>query len=105
METSAATEALPPSGPYSSRSGFTFSRDCVSGNTLPKLHLPNWTLIPPLLVPLSTTIEFRVHLRRIRFVVYDAAVDFDPGVRLERHLLCAEDHLRRNSVRLEQAGR
>src|SRR5260370_10946259 len=69
-----------------------------------KFHLPNWTLtVDPLSQrTCSASIENSVHLRRIRFVVNDVTVYFDPGMGLEGHLLRPDDHLRRHTVLFQQ---
>ena len=41
-----------------------------------------------------------VHLRRIGLVVDHAAVDFDPGMGFEGHLLRTNDHLSRYAILL-----
>jgi len=43
-------------------------------------------------VRLLTPVEHTIHFWRIRFVVDNAAIDFDPSVGLERHLLRTDDH-------------
>src|SRR5205809_806988 len=83
---------------------FAFSRYSRSTGLPSKFHLPNWTLItePFSGQTLSAPIENRVHFRHVRFVVDDAATDFDPRVGLERHLLRANHQLRRHAVFLQE---
>src|SRR5580704_7048975 len=50
-------------------------------------------------------VENGVHLRDVGFVVHDQAIDFDPSVSFEGHLLCADNHPGRDAVAFQQAGR
>ena len=96
----------PPSGPYSARVLWTSSRQSGASGLRSKCHLPNWTLTIRFLgsvvcFPLAS-VEHRIHFRRIRFVIEYSSVDFDPGMRSERHLLRADDHLSMHSILFEQ---
>ena len=51
---------------------------------------------------LLAPIQNCVHFRRVRFVVDDAAIHFDPCVGFERHLLRTDDHLCWHSVFLQK---
>src|SRR6267378_5643443 len=53
---------------------------------------------------LSAPIKYGVHFRGVRLVVYHAAVDFDPCVGFEGHLLSANNHLRWDTVFLQKAS-
>src|SRR5260370_473532 len=84
-----------------------FSKYSRSTGLPSKFHLPNWTLMfsPFSKQALSASIENGVHFRRVRLVVDHAAIDFDPRVGFERHLLSADDHLPRYTVFLQKASR
>src|SRR6266550_4195421 len=84
-----------------------FSRYSWSTGLPSKFHLPNWTLMfdPLSKQTLSAPIENAVHFRSVRFVVDYAAVDFDPRVGLERHLLRANHQLRRDTAFPQKASR
>ena len=50
----------------------------------------------------SAPIQHGIHLPDVWLVIDHTAIDLDPSVGLERHVLCADHHLSRDSVAFQQ---
>src|ERR1700687_1856871 len=96
------------SGPYGAITAFTFSRSSRFTGLPSRFHLPNWTLMFRSLLwcrdSALAPIEHRVHLRRVRLIIDNTVVHFDPCMGLKRHLLHTDHQFRPNTVFLQEAS-